>query len=235
MTEIESLNSPRAPRREAVSAQSVAEWLRTGIRRSRFVPGQRLIEADITRATGSSRSKVREALQRLESEGLVQIEEFKGASVRQVTLDEVRQIYRARIALEGISARDFTERASDADKARLAALMDELDAAVADAAHDRFNRLNAEWHGLIIDGAGNPQVAGMLARLAIPIQRMLFESLYSQERLRAANVGHHEVTRAIISGDGVAAEAAVRRHIEEGFEAIAAIDSEFHAADPQAA
>jgi DNA-binding GntR family transcriptional regulator len=218
-------------RRDTASAQAVAEWLRDGIRRSRFVPGQRLVEADITQATGSSRSKVREALQRLESEGLVLIEEFKGASVRQVTLEEVRQIYRARIALEGISARDFTLRASGEDKARLAGLMEELDAAVAEGASDKFNRLNTEWHRLLIAGSGNTLVADMLGRLNIPIQRMLFESLYSQERLRAANTGHHEVTAAVLAGDDALAEEALRQHIGDGFEAIAAIDSQFHSSD----
>lgn len=227
MALLQEVQSKSPSRRDSKSAQAVADWLREGIRRSRFVPGQRLVEADITQATGASRSKVREALQRLESEGLVLIEEFKGASVRRVTLEEVRQIYRARIALEGISARDFAERASPELRAQLAVILAELDLAVAAAAPDRFNRLNAEWHQLIVAGAGNELVAGMLGRLNIPIQRMLFESLYSHERLKAANAGHHEVTAAILAGDGEVAEAALRRHIEDGFATLESIDSEF--------
>jgi DNA-binding GntR family transcriptional regulator len=227
MTVANEAHGKNLARPDAVPAQSVADWLREGIRRSRFVPGQRLVEADITQATGASRSKVREALQRLETEGLVQIEEFKGASVRRVSLEQVRQIYRARIALEGISARDFAANASAAARARLSELMRELDEAVAQAAPDRFNRLNAEWHELLVEGSGNALVAGILGRLNIPIQRLLFESLYNHERLKAANVGHHEVTAAIIAGDGDAAEAALRRHIEDGFATLAVIDSEF--------
>src|SRR5258706_6479404 len=122
-------------RRDAVAAQQVVEWLREGIRRSQFVPGQRLVEADITAATGASRSKVREALQRLEAEGLVQIEEFKGASVRRVKLEEVRQIYRARVALEGISAPDFALPGDPAQLERLRELMAALDRAVEQSSH----------------------------------------------------------------------------------------------------
>ena len=229
MATLQDAQDDAPTRRRTLPAQSVADWLRNGIRRARFVPGQRLVEADITQATGASRSKVREALQRLESEGLVLIEEFKGASVRRVSLEELRQIYRARIALEGISARDFAERASPEQRARLAALMADLDSAVADGAHDRFNSLNADWHKLIIAGAGNALVAGILGRLNIPIQRMLFESLYSNERLKDANAGHRAVTTAILAGDGDAAEAALRRHIEDGFATIAAIHGEFGA------
>ena len=220
--------APANPRREAIAAQQVVDWLREQIRASRFVPGQRLVEADITAATGASRSKVREALQRLEAEGLVLIEEFKGASVRRIGMEEVRQIYRARVALEGISARDCALRADPAFHAKLRETMAALDAAVADGAHDRFNRENAVWHKLVIAGSGNGYVADLLGRLNVPIQRLLFESLYSQERLRAANVGHHEVSDAILRGDAAAAEEAMRRHIEDGFATLSSIDSAFN-------
>lgn len=232
MASVHDAQQDPSSRRRPLPAQSVADWLRDGIRRGRFVPGQRLVEADITQATGASRSKVREALQRLESEGLVRIEEFKGASVRRVSIEELREIYRARSALEGISARDFAERASPAQREQLAALLSQLDDAVADGAHDRFNALNAQWHQLIIEGAGNALVANILGRINIPIQRMLFESLYSNERLKAANTGHHAITAAIMAGDGEAAEAALRQHISDGFAAIAAIHGEFAAQAP---
>ncbi len=210
-----------------MSAAHVADWLRDRIRKGLLVPGQRLVEADITGETGASRSKVREALQRLESEGLVQIEEFKGATVRRVTLEELRQIYRARIALEGISARDFAVNASEEDKGSLRFILEQLDHAVSVSAHERFNQLNADLHQLIVRGSKNAFVADLVGRLNIPIQRMLFESLYDAERLRAANQGHHEVTEAILAGDADAAEAAMRRHIEDGFAALTSIESAF--------
>src|SRR5689334_23696044 len=84
---------------EPVSVSTVVEWIRDRIRRGRLVPGQRLVEADIIRELSASRSRVREALQRLSTEGLVTIEEFRGASVKQFSRDEIRQIYRARMAL----------------------------------------------------------------------------------------------------------------------------------------
>ena len=92
---------------EAFKTGAVADWVRERIRLGKLVPGQRLVEADMVRDTGASRSKVREALQRLESEGLVTIEEFRGASVRRLGIDEVRQIYQTRMALEGLAAGEF--------------------------------------------------------------------------------------------------------------------------------
>src|SRR6187401_1663510 len=101
------------------SGSEIADWIRGQIRARRLVPGQRLVEVDLIRQTGGSRFKVREALQRLAAEGLVDIEEFRGASVRNASMDEVRQLYHARGALEGICAADFTRRANDGQRAAL--------------------------------------------------------------------------------------------------------------------
>ena len=75
------------PGSDAFKTSAVADWVRERIRLGKLVPGQRLIEADMVRETGASRSKVREALQRLESEGLVTIEEFRGASVKRLGIE----------------------------------------------------------------------------------------------------------------------------------------------------
>src|SRR5690349_21951023 len=103
------VKAPPAAVEEPLSVSAVVEWIRDRIRRGRLVPGQRLVEADIMREVSASRSRVREALQRLSAEGLVTIEEFRGASVKQFSRDEIRQIYRARMALEGLAARDFAQ------------------------------------------------------------------------------------------------------------------------------
>lgn len=211
------------------SATEVADWIRDRIGKGRFVPGQRLVEVDIIRQTGASRSKVREALQRLETESLVVIEEFRGASVRSAGLEEVRQIYRARVALEGISAGDFADNATDSQKVRLKELQDELDRCVEERSPERFALLNRQWHELVVEGSGNVIVAELLQRLSLPIHRMLFESFYNEQRLRKANADHQAIVAAIMIGDSEGAERAMRRHVAEGFVTLSVIDSEYHA------
>lgn len=210
------------------SGSEVADWIRERIRRGRFVPEQRLVEVDIIRQTGASRAKVREALQRLEAEGLVQIEEFRGASVRTASLGEVRHIYRARAALEGISARDFTTHASPEQKQRLRALQDALDECVENHETDRFGQLNIQWHMLLVEGSGNTVIAELLKRLNVPIHRLLFESFYHEDRLRVANGDHNRILSLIMAGDADGAEAAMRRHIEDGFVTLTAIEEELY-------
>jgi DNA-binding GntR family transcriptional regulator len=215
-------------RTEPTPARDVVEWVRDRIRVGRFVPGQRLVEADITRDTGASRGKVREALQRLEAEGLVQIEEFRGASVRKVTLDEVRQIYRTRMALEGLAAADFAALGSGEAKQELARIQHELDQIAHTGNHERFAALNSEWHRAIIDGAGNDYVRQFLTRLTVPIYRLLFSTFYNAQRIDSANADHRRITAAIVAGRAAEAEQAMRDHIAAGLSALSEIDSHFH-------
>src|SRR5262245_2753664 len=177
-------------RTEAPSVHATVDWIRERIRRGRFVPGQRLVEADIMRELAATRSRVREALQRLATEGLVTIEEFRGASVKHFTRDEVTQIYRVRMVLEGLAAGDFAAADAPQLKERLRKIQDELNALEHTGDHERFARLNDEWHRLIIEGSGNEYVRTFVERLRVPIYRLLFSTFYNARRIDKANAGH---------------------------------------------
>jgi DNA-binding GntR family transcriptional regulator len=209
---------------EPVSVAAVIDWIRERIRRGRLVPGQRLVEADIMRELSASRSRVREALQRLSTEGLVTIEEFRGASVKHFSRDEIRQIYRARMALEGLAARDFADADAPTLKARLAHVQEELNSIEHTGDHERFARLNDEWHRLIIEGSGNQYIRMFVERLRVPIYRLLFSTFYSAHRIDKANAGHRRISEAIIAGRARDAEKFMREHIEEGLDALSTIE-----------
>ncbi|HEU4625105.1 MAG TPA: GntR family transcriptional regulator [Steroidobacteraceae bacterium] len=216
--------APATAARDTVSVREVVEWIRERIRRGRFAPGQRLVEADIMREVGATRSRVREALQRLATEGLVTIEEFRGASVKHFSRDEIRQIYRARMALEGMAAREFAAADAPELKARLARVQAELNALEHTGDHERFARLNDEWHRLIIEGSKNEYIRMFVERLRVPIYRLLFSTFYNAQRIDRANAGHRRISDAIVAGRPKDAERLMREHIEEGLEAIATID-----------
>lgn len=211
----------------APTSVELADWIRDRIRRGQFAPEQRLVEVDIIRKTGGSRLKVREAFQRLAAEGLLDIEPFKGASVRSTSLEEVRQIYRARAALEGVTAADFAIAATDEQRERLQQLQDELELCVEDRAPERFGRLNAQWHQLLVDGSGSTLIGELLQRLNVPIHRLLFDSFYDAERLRTANDDHRRILKAILERDAPAAEEAMRAHVRAGFEMLSAIETAY--------
>lgn len=214
-------------KKAAPATKEVSAWLRDRIRKGRFVPGQRLVEADIIAETGATRIKVREALQRLATEGLVQIEEFRGASVKRFTSDEIRQIYRARMALEGLAAAEFAAADLPEMKQRLAQIQNEMNEWEASGNHDRFAELNNAWHELILDGAKNEYIKQFISYLTVPIYRLLFSTFYTKERIQLANADHRIITAAIVSARPEDAERAMRQHISAGLEALAELDSHF--------
>lgn len=211
----------------APTSQEISRWIRERIRRGQFVPDQRLVEIDLIRATGGSRVRVREALQRLAAEGLVSIEPFRGASVRSAGIEELSHIYRARAALEGISAGDFARFASDEQRERLKRIQDDLERCVTERSPERFGSLNAEWHELLVEGSGNSVVGELLQRLSVPIHRLLFESFYDADRLRTANDDHRKILAAIVARDAEGAEAAMRDHVNAGFRTLSMIEQEY--------
>ncbi|MEY4640480.1 MAG: hypothetical protein RLZZ227_474 [Pseudomonadota bacterium] len=210
--------------RESVSAHAVITFVREHIRAGGFVPGQRLVEADLVRDTGASRAKVREALQRLESEGLVTIEEFRGASVRQLGMDQIRQIYQTRMALEGMAAGECARQAKSPLKKQLQKVQRAMNALERSGDHRRFAQLNEAWHALIIEGSGNSYVAHFLSQLTVPVHRLLFSSFYNAQRIDRANADHKMITQAIVDGRAELAEQAMRDHIHDGLVALAEIN-----------
>ena len=74
----------------------------------------------------------------------------------------------------------------------------------------------------IIEGGGNAYVAQFVDRLRIPVSRLLFSSFHSRQRIDRANADHQAISAAILAGDGEAAEARMRAHVQDGFNALAA-------------
>ena len=214
--------------RKGPPADQIADWIRAQIRSARMVPGQRLVEIDLIRQTGGSRFKVREALQRLAAEGLVEIEEFRGARVRGASMEEVRQLYRARAALEGLCAGDFARLASANERQQLATIAAQMEQCLASGTPEQFSRLNGKWHGLIMHVTGNTVIEGLVRRLNTPVHHLQFETFYSGERLREAVADHRRILDAILAADPLAAEAAMRRHIENGLRFLSALDAAMH-------
>lgn len=223
MPKPESTSGPKGP-----SSPDIADWIRARIRNRRFVAGQRLVEFDITRKTGGSRFKVREALQRLAAEGLVTIEEYRGASVRSASLEEVRQVYRARAALEGICAADFTRLATADQRARLSRIAHAMERAVEAGTSEDFGSLNAQWHGLIMEASGNAVIHGLVLRLNTPVHHLVFETFYRGDRLRAAVSDHMQILEAITAGNAEAAESHMRQHVENGLRYLLKLDEAMH-------
>ena len=210
-----------------VSSAKVADFVCARIVAGQFVPGQRLIEADIMRETGATRGRVREALKRLAVEGLIVIQEFRGASVRRMTREEIDQIYHARAVLEGLCARLVAERAGEETLGQLRALQHDMDRHESKGDSARYAVVNERWHALLISGSGNGIVQTFLKRLRIPIVAAQFRRVFTLQALRRSNARHRRVTDAILAREADLAERRMREHILEVLEDLSGRGNEF--------
>ena len=182
------------------------------IRSGQLQPGTRLTETDLAERLAISRTPVREAIRRLEADGLVTHEPRVGAMIRSLDYAEVMELYEMRSVLEGTAARMATRSASEVEIAELAALNDDMAAAPDDPS--RLAALNQRFHLTLIDAARNRYLVKAVEAVHKTMLILGPTTLEEAGRAQAAVAEHAEVLAALSARDGGAAEAAMRRHMD---------------------
>ncbi|SNS71107.1 GntR family transcriptional regulator [Actinomadura mexicana] len=179
-------------------------------------PGARLGEAELAATTGASRTPVREALRRLEVEGLVEVLPHRGARVPDWTPEDLEEIYDLRMLLESAAARRAATRVTAADVDRMDELCRLMEAAVAPGAGqdlDRVANLNTEFHDIVRAAASSGRLVSMLnAVVRLPLVMRTFHR-YSPADLARSSAHHRELAAALRAGDGTWAESVTRAHV----------------------
>jgi DNA-binding GntR family transcriptional regulator len=192
----------------------VAVRLREFIATGRFVPNERLVEAELATALQTNRANVRIALAMLDQEGLVIRERNRGARVRLVSDSEAMEIADARRALEAVVARQAAARAGKADAANLRKIVAGMRRAYATPDFIQVSQLNGQLHAEIQRIAGNKTVARLLETLKSQIVRQQYRAILLPGRARASMQEHAAIVAAICAHDETAAEAAMLRHMD---------------------
>ena len=206
-------------------ADLVYEHLREQIINGTYPPGQRMTLADLSGELGLSHMPVREALLRLEREGLLVSEPHKGMRVMPLSLQDAREIFEIRCELEGLSA----YRAASADDSELAADLDAINADFADAyARRDFTAMgSANWmlHRRILQAAGNTHLVRLLEDHWAASQRYRSGYQLIPGRARHTIAEHRAIIDAIRARDPGAARSAARAHIQKAGAELAIIVS----------
>jgi DNA-binding GntR family transcriptional regulator len=203
-----------ASRRPQTTVERITDELRKGIRTGRFAPGQRLIEADLTRLLGVSRGPLREAMARLAGDGLVTIEPNRGVTVKALTRSEVHSIAAIREMLEGLAARLAAERIeAGRNKAEFRKVWTELCSGPARTNPSDYVDANERFHTTIVRIGGNAPLAQLLEQLRTPLYRFQFRSRFTHVNLERGHKDHVAIAEAILAGDPDEAERAMRRHL----------------------
>jgi DNA-binding GntR family transcriptional regulator len=175
-------------------------------------PGQHLVESELAGHLGVSRQPVREALQRLNTEGWVDLRPAQGAFVHEPTDEEADQLLTVRTLLEAEAARLAAANAGSAGVAVLEELCAQGESAVAADDVDAAVALNARLHAAVMELAGN----AVLAELAGQVDRRVrwYYTPVARQRGRQSWIEHRELIAAIADRDQQRATAVMRQHTE---------------------
>jgi DNA-binding GntR family transcriptional regulator len=183
--------------------------LRADLLAGRFSPEEPLSESTLTTAYGVSRTPVREALNRLEQEGLI-VRAARGYRIRSGAPDDVIEIYDVRIVLEQAAAEAASTRRTDLQLAQLAQLQRQ---ASAEQNPDVARQLNSQWHEVLWAASQNFTLRETLANLVARL-RIYDRDAQQHDDLVVVADEHRAILEAIEAGDGSAARDAIAEHLQ---------------------
>ena len=192
-------------------ADYVEERIRQAIQAGRYGPGERIRETEVAGWLEVSRTPVREAFRRLESEGLLSFVSWRGVVVADLDRQQVSELYAMREVLEGAAARLAARHIGDPEIDLLAGLLARADACREDPG--ALAAINRQFHEVIHGAAHNRYLTQTLNQLRNSLALLRGTTFAVPGRADTAAAEHGAILEAIRDRDADAAEAAARTHI----------------------
>ncbi len=191
----------------------VYEELRNLILSGEIKPGTRMMEIELADSMGVSRTPIREAIRKLEKEGLVTIEPRKGAYVSTISMNDIVNILQIRGTLEGLAATLAATRIKEIELMKLKEASQAFDRAVEEGNTKEMISNDTLFHHIIVEASGNDLLIKMVTDLQEIVLR--FRYLYYKDFKRAEKMPpeHANILRAIETGSGETARSAAEFHI----------------------
>ena len=177
-------------------------------------PGSPLVEDELARQLGTSKTPVRDALFTLERDGLVTKIPYKGTYVSEVSLRDATEIFELRAVLEGLAARLAADSFGPEEFAEADRLLDAADDARTRGDREAASQLGAQFHWLLLQQAENRRLKPILAKLEEQLRRLRRLSDLRQGRLEKSSREHRAILAALRTGDAYAVEDAMRNHLQ---------------------
>lgn len=198
------------------SLQELAyEALRGAIVSQELKPGERLVESELAERLAISRSPIREALRRLQQDGLVKVRPREGVYVSSVTADEVDDVFRVRAALEATAATLAAERATDEQLAEMQTMVQNMEAAVERGAMDEAISYSDAFHRAITLAASSPRLAHMFDQIYTQVFHFRSMTLRMRGRGVSAAHDHIQLMEVLLKRDSQQAGPIMERHIND--------------------
>jgi len=194
--------------------QAIYRYLKTRIMEGKVPPGQRLIIEDIAEELGLSIIPVREALQLLQSERLIDIRPHAGATVASITHENIEEIFTILEGMEAVTVRRIAKRRPPGLETTLETLIAQMDHAEKRRDVEKWSALNMKFHLAMSEATGMPWVREITTRVMASwdrIRRHFFRE-GSLHRFAEAQKEHHGILDAIRKGHADRAEKLIRQH-----------------------
>ncbi|WP_158299609.1 GntR family transcriptional regulator [Paenibacillus antri] len=194
--------------------------LKRAITMNAIQPGERIDMNALLERWGVSRTPLKDAVARLEAEGLVTVKPKVGTFATPITRQDMLELIRLRLLLEGGSCKEIAAHATEAHRKALRALLERLDEEMAKGADAfdfmRFNELDAAFHQTLVDAAGSRKLSEVYRSLNFHAQSARYNYDRFEERRALTKRDHYEMAEALERRDAERLEAVVRRHIASG-------------------
>ena len=194
------------------TADAVAVALRRALHHGRWAPGAPLRQEDLAAEFGVSRIPVREALNKLQAEGLVVVEPNRGAFVARLSAHEVDEIFDLRVLLECDALRHAIPQHTTRTLRQLHALQAELDA---EDDPNLWLSTDAAFHEVLYAPSNRGKTLEMIAMLRASVTRLYRAHLSPNTRRKGWRDEHHALLKAVSAGQVDKAVAALTRHLRE--------------------
>lgn len=227
MTDPKDAAQPRTPQRPSAPGDGlrnneyVFRQLKDQIITGTLAPGSRLIESSVAAQFGVSRTPVREALQRLAIEDLIDVDPMRGMVVHAPDASEIEDVLVVRASLDGLAAALAAQRITESQLARLRLVIEAMTEGAAMDKREQIVTANRLFHDVIYAAAGNPRLERIAGDLRDYVRRFSTPPSASPERVQHVLVEHQAILEALERHDPDAARGASDRHLAAAREYVA--------------
>lgn len=188
--------------------------LRQAILTGELKPGERLMEIHLANKLGVSRTPIREAIRKLELEGLVIMIPRRGAEVAQITEKSMNDVLEVRESLDALCVELACDRITDQGLEALKAAKETFEQCVKTKDNRKIAQADIAFHDIIVQATGNQRLIQLVNNLAEQMYRYRFEYIKDSSQHATLIEEHSHIYQSLLAKDKEAAAAAARTHIE---------------------
>ena len=198
-------------------AEKIYDQIKEKIINEEYTPGSPLAEIPLSIEYGTKRSRIRQILQRLERESLVEMFPHRGAFVKPITSKDLQEIFEMREAVESMAAKLCARRRDDEELRQICGLFEKYRKSPTEGHLKEKIEMGDRLHQFIMQSSKNGRIADTMRYLKLQIMRIWEGGIRIPDRINIAFREHLEILTAIVERDESLAERRMKEHISNAF------------------